>query len=226
MKPRNGPRSSPSRVLKRSEWNTHETLSPQIFASHSERCRIAGYLAHCEGGDLSGTADPFDRSGAAGRHFRYRRASRRPAAVAAAWTADRDRQPQRCRHQYRHGLRRSCDARRLYAAALRFAGRDQRDALYQSRFQFCARPRAGCEHRTRAADHGGQSGVSGQDGRGLHRLRQSQSRQDQYGHWRRRRDQPRCRRVVQFDGRHQNGGCAVSRRGAVGDRSALAARSR
>ena len=41
----------------------------------------------------------------------------------------------------------------------------------------------------------------------------SQSRQDQYGLWRRRLDRPRCRRAVQSDGGHQNGAtCRIAAR--------------
>ena len=141
-------------------------------------------------------------------------------AVGADRPADRHREPRRRRHQYRHGRGGACDPRRLHAAARRLPGRDQRHALHQSRFQLRARYRAGRQHRARAADHGGQSGVPGQDGRGIHRLRQEQSRQDQYGLGRRRLDRPCRRRAVQPDGGPQNRPRAVSRRGAVGHRPA------
>ena len=171
-------------------------------------------------GDLSDAAGASDRPRSSRRHLRHRRTPGRAIAVGADRPADRHREPRRRRHQYRHGRGGARDPRRLHAAARRLPGRDQRHALYQSRFQLRARYRAGRQHRARAADHGGQSGVPGQDGCGIHRLRQEQSRQDQYGLGRRRLDRPCGRRAVQPDGGPQDRPRAVSRRGAVGHRPA------
>ena len=54
---------------------------------------------------------------------------------------------------------------------------------------------------------------SGQDGSRVHRLRQGQSGQDQYGVGRQRDHAPCGRRAVQDDGRRRHGSCALSRRG-------------
>ena len=61
------------------------------------------------------------------------------------------------------------------------AERDQRDALRESQLQFHPRHRAGRQHHARAARHGGQPVVPGQDGSRIHRLRQGQSGQGQHG---------------------------------------------
>ena len=63
----------------------------------------------------------------------------------------------------------------------------------------------------RAPCHGGESIGSGQDGSGVHRLRQGQSGQDQHGvAWQRKRA-PHGRRAVQDDGGCQHGSRALSR---------------
>ena len=67
--------------------------------------------------------------------------------------------------------------------------------------------------------HGGQSVVSGQDSRRVHRLREGQSGQDQHGlGW--QRDPVTGRRALQDDDRHRHGARALSRLGARTDRSA------
>ena len=59
--------------------------------------------------------------------------------------------------------------------------RGQRDAVRQSELQFHARHCAGRRHHPGADVDGGAPVGSGQDGSGIHRLRQGQSRQGQYG---------------------------------------------
>ena len=71
-----------------------------------------------------------------------------------------------------------------------------------------------------AQRHGGQSVVPGQDGSRVHRLRQSQSGQDQHGLGRHRHRAASGRRAVQDDDRRRTRPCALSRRGARADRSA------
>ena len=68
--------------------------------------------------------------------------------------------------------------------------------------------------------HGGKSIGSGQDDSRVHRLRQGQSGQGQYGIGGQRDRVPRGRRAVQDDGWRRHGPRALSRRGARADRSA------
>ena len=63
-----------------------------------------------------------------------------------------------------------------------------------------------------AARLGSECGVSGQIGRGTHRLCQGQSRQDQHGVERHRGYAAYGRRVVQTDGRYRYGPCTLPRR--------------
>ena len=78
------------------------------------------------------------------------------------------------------------------------------------KLQFHPRPRAGRGHDPHTACHGGESSVSGQDGAGVHCLREGQSRQDQRGIRRQRDSESHVRRVVQDDDRPQYGPCSLS----------------
>ena len=94
-------------------------------------------------------------------------------------------------------------------------------ALYDNlNFNFHPRHRAGRRHHARAPRDGGQPHISGQDGSRVHRLCQGQSRQGQLCVGRQRYLAPPRRRIVQDDGRRQDGSCALSRRRTRDDRSA------
>ena len=83
-------------------------------------------------------------------------------------------------------------------------------ALY-GKTDFVSRNRAGRRHLPRAAGDGGQSERSGEDGAGIHRLRQGQSGQGQHGVGRPGRAAASRRRALQGAGRRRPGARAVSR---------------
>ena len=91
--------------------------------------------------------------------------------------------------------------------------------LSQSRLQPGPRHRAGLRHFARAHGHGRASVGAGQNRSRIHRLCQSQSRQDQHGVGRQRHHAAPGRRIVQDDGRRRSAPCAVSRCRAGADRS-------
>ena len=88
----------------------------------------------------------------------------------------------------------------------------------QASLQFPRRHRAGRRHRERAERHGGASFGAGQDRRGVHRIREGQSRQDQLRVGRQRHDHPSLGRAVHGDDRREDAARAVSRLGARADR--------
>ena len=188
----------------------HETLPPTISATRRGRCRAAGRLPRL-GENLSDAAGSLDRAISAGRANRHPGTPDRSMAVGTARPALRHRQPARRRNKYRHRGGRARARGRPYAPPDRAKQRDQRDALRQAQFQFCARHRAGRNHHPPVPSHGGESIVSGQDGSRVHRLCQGQSRQAQHGVARQRNYAPGGRRAVQADGRRQPGARALSR---------------
>jgi hypothetical protein len=104
--------------------------------------------------------------------------------------------------------------RRLYAAAGLPAEYDQRDTLREAELQFHTRYDAGRGGGCRTVRNGDQSGGSGKDSSGIHRLREIQSGQPQHGVGRHRFRPPPRGRAFQDDGRGQHGSCALSRTGA------------
>ena len=78
----------------------------------------------------------------------------------------------------------------------------------------------GRRHHPRAERDGGESVGAGQDRRGVHRLRQGQSRQDQLGDVRQRHVGAPVGRTVQDDDRRRSAARAVSRFGARAHRHA------
>ncbi len=100
----------------------------------------------------------------------------------------------------------------------------ERPPARQSHLQHPARHRAGRLFRRHALRHGGDAVVSGADGSRIHRLRQGQSGQDQYGLERHRQSHPCRRRVFQDDGRGRSVPRAVSRRDGGAGRSAIGPR--
>ena len=105
-------------------------------------------------------------------------------------------------------------AGRLHAAARHVLQRDQRRALHASEFQLHARHRAGRRASRRIPlVMVVNPSVAGEDRPRIHRLRQSQSRQDQHGVRRHRHAAYRRRRAVPDDGRRRTDRCALSGRG-------------
>ena len=132
----------------------------------------------------------------------------------AAWPAIHRGRSAGCGQQYRHRGGCARAARWLHAAGGHRGQCDRRIALRQAQFQFYPRHRPGHGHQSRRFCHGGQSVISRKDGARLHRLRQGQPGEDQYGderHWHRAPDR---RRAVQDDGRHRDDAGTVSRRRA------------
>ena len=111
---------------------------------------------------------------------RHHRAPGRAIGVGAARAAIHRRQSAGRRQQYRHRSCRPRHARRLHATLDRLGQCHQRHALSASEFRFRARPHAGRLHRPHAVRHRGQSAIAGEIGARADRLRQGQSRQDQY----------------------------------------------
>ena len=127
---------------------------------------------------------------AARRRDRHPRAPDRAMAVGAARPAIHHREPAGRRQQHGHRSGREGTAGRLHAShgqsrRTRSTRRSTRSSISISSAtsrRSRASPRAPC--------HGGQSIGSGKDGPRVHRLRQSQSRQDQHGVGRQRDQQP------------------------------------
>ena len=117
-------------------------------------------------------------------------------ARRSARPADRDRQPRRRRRHRRHPRAREIRSRRLHhrARLYRHPG-DRAEPLLQRRL----RPAQGLlldrADRHGAEHAGGASVVPGQDGAGIHRLRQGEPGQGQLRLGRHRHGQPRLRRV-------------------------------
>ena len=116
--------------------------------------------------------------------------------------------------------------RRLHAAARRRGERGQCDALRQARVQLHRRHHAGDRRRPVSQCHDGQSVVSGEDDRRLHRLRESKPGQDQSRLIGQRDDAASGRRAVQDDDGRQLRARALSRSAAGADRPASAGRCR
>ena len=133
-------------------------------------------------------------------------------AFGTAGPAVRHREQARRRQQHRHRSGRERGARRLHDPAGQPGERDQRDTLRQAELQLHPRHRAGRRHRARAERDDGQPERAGEDRRGVHRLCQGESRQDQHGLVRQRHIGPSLRRAVQGDDRRQHAARALSRR--------------
>jgi hypothetical protein len=119
--------------------------------------------------------------------------------VRANGPAIRHREPARRRQQYRHRGGREGSPGRLYAPYGQCGEYEQRGALRKAQLQFHPRHRAGRRCHARAAGDGGQSINSGQDRSRVHRLCESQSRQDQFRVGRHRNFDSSVRRTVQDD---------------------------
>ena len=130
------------------------------------------------------------------------------------------REPARREQQYRDRSGRSCTRRRLHAPAGWCSERSQRDALRKTQLQFHQRPRPGCRRRSISQRHDGRRILSGEDGSRIHRLRESQSGQDQPRLVRQRDHATSRRRAVQDDDRCRLRPCSLSRRVASNYRSA------
>ena len=111
-------------------------------------------------------------------------------------------------------------ARRLHRVPGQSGQCDQRIALQKPVVQFHPGYGAGRRLHPRAERDGNQPERPGQDSRRVHRLRQSQSRQDQHGLFGHRHLGPSVRRVVHDDDRDRSDPCALSRRGAGAHRYA------
>ena len=85
--------------------------------------------------------------------------------------------------------------------------------IQEAAVRFPARHRAGRRHHDADQHHGGAALAAGEDRRGVHRLRQGQSRHDQHGLARRRHLAAHVGRTVQDDDRHRDAAHALSRRG-------------
>ena len=153
-----------------------------ISASGRGRCRAADRLARRVGASLSGAAGALHRRLCRRWHGRHHRAPDRSMAVGAARPAIRHREPAGRRHQYRHRGGRESARRRLHAAPGRLQPtRSTRRSTTNSISISSATSRRSRASAACATCHGGQSIGSGQDGSRVHRLRQSQSGQDQHG---------------------------------------------
>ena len=107
----------------------------------------------------------------------------------------------------------------LHAALGCSAERDQCNALRQAQLQLHPRHYTGGGHHPLTIRDGDQSVISSQNRPRIHRLRQGQPSQDQYGVGRYRLGASCRRRTVQDDGRRQHGSCVVSRRSTRPHRS-------
>ena len=129
---------------------------------------------------LSRQADQDDRAVPAGRPDRHHGAADRPVDVGKPRPAGHRREPPRRGLHHRLQGRGRGRPRRLHAAVrlVRLARRRAR-ALSEPRRRSAQAFRHGRHHVAPAAHHGGRPGRAGEDGRGIRRLRQSQSRQAQ-----------------------------------------------
>ena len=100
---------------------------------------------------------------------------------------------------------------------LRIGQHHQRHALQEARLRFRARHRAGRRFGAGAECAARASIGAGAYRPGVHRLRQSQSGQDQHGLVRQRHDRPSGRRDVQDDGRRRPRPCPLPGLAAGGD---------
>ena len=112
------------------------------------------------------------------RPGRHRGAHHGPVAVGSFRPAIRGREPRRLRRQHRRRRRDQFAARRLHAVVRRAEQRDQHLALQETAVRFHPRHRAGREHHAAHQHAGGLERDAGEDGSGVHRLLQGQSRQD------------------------------------------------
>ena len=192
----------------------------KFSASGRGRCRAAGPFAHRTGADLSDAAGAHCGRSCRRRRDRHHRAPDGSVAVGAAWPAIRHREPAGCWQQYRH-RERSCVRPRTATRSSWSVRRTRSTRRFTTSSISIS---SATLRRSRASPHphrhGGESVGSGQDGSRVHRLRQSQSGQDQHGVGRHRDRAARGRRAVQDDGRRRHGARALSRRGARADRPA------
>src|SRR5262245_7278544 len=125
------------------EENANETSPSSISTAGSGCCRASNSTARRMGAVLSRAAGALDRADRTWRCAGHPGTSYRPMAIRAARPAVRHRQPARRRQQHRHRGGRARARRRPYAPPDPSRQRDQRDALRQAQFRFCARHRAG-----------------------------------------------------------------------------------
>ena len=144
------------------------------------------------------------------RRGRHRCAPDRSMAVGAARSASRHREPRGRRQQHSDGSGYPRDAGRVHASLFDNIGGNQRFSLRQCKLQLPSRYRSGGRRVACGAGDGCQSHVSRQKRSGIYRLRQSQSRQAEYGGG--RFQHARCRGAVQDDVGRRYDASAVSRR--------------
>ncbi|MGY2933589.1 hypothetical protein ACVWZ6_003191 [Bradyrhizobium sp. GM6.1] len=112
------------------------------------------------------------------RPGRYRGADHGAVADRPPRPAVHRREPHRLGRQHRGRCRDHLAAGRLHAAVRRAQQRDLDLALQEAAVRLPARHRAGREHHAAHQHAGGLQRVPGEDGSGVHRLLQGQSRQD------------------------------------------------
>ena len=199
-------------ALRRCALNSrHDKPHPPFRSRRPLRPRHhAGFRA-----SLSGAPDLAAGAVGAGRLDRHPGAHRRAPSAPVDGPAGHHREPHRRGRQYRHRRGRTRGARRLHDPVQH----DER-AHHEPRAlrHHAVRWREGFlpDHAARLRDQhdGGSSFGAGQHGAGVHRLRESQSRQDRLRVVGARLDQSSVRRDAGEDGRHRDAARAVSRRRA------------
>ena len=210
--PRRAPRSSGGR----------DEASPQTLSAARRRRRCApGSPTHrpragC-GKYLAGASGALDRVVRGRRLQRHHRARHRAVPVGLFRAAVLRREPYGRRRQCRHGGGAARDARRLHDRVRHAEQCDRGHAVRKAAVQFHPRQRADRRHHAADERPGGQPQRPGPEPHRIHRLRESQSGQDQLRVGRRRHVAAPLRRAVQGDDRHQHAARALPRRRA-GDR--------
>ena len=177
--------------------------SRRKFLRLSAPGRRAGARRHRPGGGagLSQPAGALDPGVCSGRSHRHRGAAGRPIPVREARPAIRHREPARRRRQSCDPGGRERGCRRPHDLAIAHA-RDQCDALSEADVQFHPRHRADGGDSA-DAEHARSAPVgAGEDGAGVHRLRQGQCGQAQLRLVGQRHLGASCGRTVQGDDGH------------------------
>ena len=165
---------------------------------------IAGRPLPAFADDYPDPAGHADHPVPARRQHHHRHPLGQRQARRGARPADRHRQSRRRRRHRRHARAREGRSRRLHhRARLHRHARDRPEPLFQRRLRSAQGLRRDRPDRHRAEHAGGASVVPGQDGSGVHRLRQGQPRQGQLRLGRHRHRQPRLRRIFRQRDRHQ-----------------------
>src|SRR5262245_52307093 len=203
-----------SRRCRKVWWRCHhEDPPPTISEPGRRRCCALGRLAHRKGANLPVSTSPLDCRVSPWWDWRHLGASDGSMALGAVSPAIHNRKPTGRWLQYRHRGGREGTPRWLYASASCHRECDWRRTLPKSQFQFHPGHRPGHRHHAGTRCGGGTSIGPGDNHSRVHRLRQSQSAQDQHGVGRQRHCATHLRRTVQDDGRRRLGPRAISGRG-------------